>query len=162
MNGSTPPPLPARPAEICRRLLAALDASEGRRRRRKRNTTPDAIGMAVKRRLLEETVRDDPEPEDYEGWLARQCVTAESTPSGPIRAMALDVLGEWRLAQASGVFRRWLEQGAPSDDAGQGGDLTAPPHDTSCTSSPTRTDTDRSAPPPAPPPSRAPRDPGNC
>jgi hypothetical protein len=162
VTAPTPPPVPGRPAEICRRLLAALDASEGRRRRRKRNTTPDAIGMAVKRRLLEETVRDDPEPEDYEGWLVEQCVAAESVPSGPIRAMALDVLGEWRLAQASGMFRSWLEQGAPSDDAGQGADFTAPPRDTSCTSSPTRRDTDRSGPPPAPPPSPGPPDRASC
>src|SRR5690606_22702639 len=47
---STPP---ARPADFCRGLLAALDASEGRRRRRKRDTTPDAIGLAIKRELLE-------------------------------------------------------------------------------------------------------------
>src|SRR2546422_5226163 len=40
---------PARPGEICRELLAALDASEGRRRRRKRDTTPDAIGLTIKR-----------------------------------------------------------------------------------------------------------------
>jgi hypothetical protein len=114
----------ARPADICRRLLAALEASEGRRRRRKRDTTPDSIGMAVKRRLLEETVREDPDPDDYEGWLLERCAApvtpagdpAEPLASGPARAMALEVLGEWRLAQASGVFRRWLEQGAPSDD----------------------------------------------
>jgi hypothetical protein len=31
--------------------------------------------------------------------------------------MALDVLSDWRLAQSSAVFRSWLEQGAPSDDA---------------------------------------------
>jgi hypothetical protein len=117
-----------RPAEICRRLLAALDASEGRRRRRKRNTTPDALGMAIKRRLLEETVRDDPDPGAFEGWLLERCVSAdESGPghgaagpfaaSGPVRAMALDVLADWRLAQSSAVFRSWLEHGAPSDDA---------------------------------------------
>jgi len=34
-----------------------------------------------------------------------------------VRAMALDVLSEWRLAQTSAVFRSWLEEGAPSDDA---------------------------------------------
>jgi hypothetical protein len=127
-TGQVVQPGSIRPAEICRRLLAALDASEGRRRRRKRNTTPDAIGMAVKRRLLEETVRDDPEPGDYEGWLLAHCVTAgkpgeegaEPIPSGPIRAMALDILGEWRLAQASDVFRNWLDHGAPSDDAARG------------------------------------------
>jgi hypothetical protein len=105
-----------RPAEICSRLLAALDASEGRRRRRKRNTTPDSIGMAIKRSLLEDTVRHDPDPDSYEAWLLERCVTADA-PSGPIRAMALDLLSEWRLAQTSSVFRDWLAQGAPSDDA---------------------------------------------
>jgi hypothetical protein len=116
-----------RPAEVCSRLLAALDASEGRRRRRKRDTTPDAIGMTIKRRLLEETVRDDPDPDDFEGWLLERCVSAADggggsdagwpTATGPVRAMALDVLAEWRLAQRSAVFRNWLEGGAPSDDA---------------------------------------------
>jgi hypothetical protein len=104
-----------RPAVVCRRLLAALDASEGRRRRRKRDTTPDAIGMAIKRRLLEETIRADPEPDEFEGWLLQSCLSAAG--SGPVRAMALDLLAEWRLAQESGVFRSWLEQGAPSEDA---------------------------------------------
>jgi len=105
-----------RPAELCSRLLAALDASEGRRRRRKRNTTPDAIGMAIKRFILQETVHQDPDPDMYEGWLLERCLTAEG-PNGPMRAMALDVLSDWRLAQTSPVFRSWLEQGAPSDDA---------------------------------------------
>ena len=116
-----------RPAEICSRLLAALDASEGRRRARKRDTTPDAIGMTLKRKLLEETVRDDPDPDDFEGWLLQRCRStgegggASSDPgwftaSGPVRAMALDVFAEWRLAQSSAEFRSWLERGAPSDD----------------------------------------------
>jgi hypothetical protein len=105
-----------RPAEICSRLLAALDASEGRRRRRKRNTTPDSIGMAIKRSILEETVRHDPDPDAYEGWLLERCLTLDGA-SGPIRAMALDVLSDWHLAHTSVVFRSWLEQGAPSDDA---------------------------------------------
>jgi hypothetical protein len=130
------PPRPApplRPAEICRRLLAALDASEGRRRRRKRDTTPDSIGMAIKRSLLEETVRNDPDRDDFEGWLLERCLSTDdparghgdgavSAPSGPVRAMALDLLAEWRLVQTSGAFQRWLDQGAPSDDAGRAGD----------------------------------------
>jgi hypothetical protein len=121
-----------RPAEICRHLLAALDASEGRRRGRKRDTTADAIGMAIKRRLLEETVQDDPDPDAFEGWLQQRCLSADhagrgdgtSRPpasSGSVRAMALDVLAEWRLAQASGEFRSWLDRGACSDDAKTGG-----------------------------------------
>ena len=117
-----------RPAEVCRQLLAALDASEGRRRRRKRNTNPDAIGMAIKRRLLEETVRDDPDSGAFEGWLAERCLSAGESgsrsgagdlfaASGPVRAMALEILAEWRLAESPGAFRSWLGQGAPSDDA---------------------------------------------
>ena len=107
---------PCRPAEICGRLLAALDASEGRRRRRKRDTTPDSLGMAIKRRLLEETVRDDPDPEAYEGWLLERCL-GSNEPSGPVQAMAREIFAEWTLAREFTVFRSWLLQGAPSDDA---------------------------------------------
>jgi hypothetical protein len=53
----------------------------------------------------------------YEGWLMECCVT-QGVVSGPMRAMALDVLADWKLAQRSEVFRSWLEQGAPSEDAG--------------------------------------------
>ena len=105
-----------RPSEVCGRLLAALDASEGRRRRRKRDTTPDSIGMAIKRRLLEETVRDDPDPDAYEGWLLERCLGKDG-PSGPVQAMAREIFAEWKLAEESIEFRSWLLQGAPSDDA---------------------------------------------
>jgi hypothetical protein len=104
-----------RPAKVCSRLLAALDASEGRRRKRKRNTTPDSIGMAIKRGLLEETVRNDPDPERYEQWLLERCQTSPEV-SGSVRAMALEVFHDWQLAQTSAVFRSWLEQAAPSED----------------------------------------------
>jgi hypothetical protein len=105
-----------RPAEVCGRLLAALDASEGRRRRRKRDTTPDSVGMAIKRRLLEETLRDDPDPVAFEGWLLERCL-GEDEPSGPVQAMAREIFAEWKLAEESGEFRSWLLRGAPSDDA---------------------------------------------
>src|SRR2546427_436271 len=49
-----------RPAQICRELLNALEASDGRRKRRKRDTTPDAIGLEVKRDLLVRAVAADP------------------------------------------------------------------------------------------------------
>jgi hypothetical protein len=104
-----------RPAHLCRQLLAALEASDGRRRRRKRDTTPDSIGLSIKRGLLEDTLRDDPDPADFEGWLLQQCLSSP-TGSGPARAMALEILAEWRLAETSETFRQWLEQGAPSDD----------------------------------------------
>ena len=104
-----------RPATICRELLAALEASEGRRRRRKRDTTPDAIGLGIKRALLEAAVADDPEPAAFEGWLLERCLAAGGE-AGATRAMALEVLAEWRLAASLPEFGDWLERGAPSDD----------------------------------------------
>jgi hypothetical protein len=107
---------PLRPAEFCRQLLAALGASEGRRKRRKRDTTPDAIGMTIKRDLLERAVQEDPAPESFEPWLMERCRDVGAA-SGPVCAMAQEIYAEWRLADASGSFREWLTQGAPSDDA---------------------------------------------
>ncbi len=104
-----------RPAQLCRELLAALEASEGRRKRRVRDTTADAIGLQIKRDLLEEVARADPDPDDFEGWLLERCL-AEGLADGPVRAMAMTIWDEWRLAAASDDFRRWLSQGAPSDD----------------------------------------------
>ena len=107
-----------RPAEVCRELLQALDASDGRRKRRKRDTTPDAIGLGIKRALLEAAVGEDPPPEEFESWLLARCLAADDAVSvGAVRMMALDVLAEWRLAQSLPDFRAWLDRGAPSDDA---------------------------------------------
>ena len=83
---------------------------------RKRNPTPDAIGMAIKRDLLESVTQENPAPEAFERWLMERCQSA-GVASGPVRAMALDVYAEWRLAEASRSFQAWLERGAPSDDA---------------------------------------------
>jgi hypothetical protein len=105
-----------RPAAVCRGLLAALDASEGRRRRRQRDTTPDALGLAIKRELLERAIADDPAPDRFEAWLLERVLAAERAGAGGTRAMALEVFREWRLAAASREFRAWLEAGAPSDD----------------------------------------------
>jgi hypothetical protein len=109
-------PTHLRPAGACRSLLAALDASEGRRGRRKRDTTPDAIGIALKRHLLEEAVLADPEPEHFEAWLLGRCLSSGMASTGAMRAMAREVLTEWRLATASVQFRDWLTAGAPSED----------------------------------------------
>ena len=110
-----------RPAEVCRALLAALEASDGRRRKRKRDQTPDAIGLAVKRDLLQRAVADDPRPEAFEGWLLNYPLTCETPElAGPAYAMARAVFEEWRLAHSLGEFRAWLERGAPSDDARDG------------------------------------------
>ena len=104
-----------RPADLCRELLATVEASEGRRKRRKRDTSADAIGLGIKRELLEGVIRDDPPPEALESWLARRCLEA-GPGDGPMRAMARSIWDEWRLAGAAVSFREWLERGAPSAD----------------------------------------------
>jgi hypothetical protein len=103
-----------RPAEICKALLAALQAAEGRRRKRKRDQTPDTIGLTIKRELLLRVVAEDPDPEAFEGWLLDYALRASS---GAVSAMARTVFEEWRLAHAMTEFKDWLERGAPSDDA---------------------------------------------
>jgi len=108
--------LNARPSQICGELLATLDASEGRRRRRRRDTTPDAIGLTIKRDLLERAIAADPEPDEFETWLHEQCLAAGGSEGG-VRAMALSIFEEWRLAHDADAFREWLTRGAPSDDA---------------------------------------------
>jgi hypothetical protein len=106
-----------RPAEVCRGLLAALEASEGRRKRRKRDTTPDAIGLGIKRDVLERAVGDDPEPEAFEAWLMEQTLAPPPGHApGSLLAMALQILDEWRAAVATSDFGDWLARGAPSDD----------------------------------------------
>ena len=115
----TPPdPATIRPAAFCQALLAALDAAEGRRRARKRDQTPDAIGLSIKRDLLHRAIADDPAADAFEEWLLAYPATAPGSGwAGARLAMARAVFDEWRLAHASADFRGWLEQGAPSDDA---------------------------------------------
>lgn len=106
-----------RPAAVCQALLAALEAAEGRRRRRKRDQTPDAIGLTLKRELLEQVVKADPAAEAFEEWLLNYTVLHHS--AGGVTAMARSVFDEWRLAHSMNEFQVWLEQGAPSDDANE-------------------------------------------
>ncbi len=104
-----------RPAAFCEEVLVSLDASEGRRKRRKRDTSADAIGLSMKRDLLERAMRDDPEPADFEGWLLEQCLAA-GLGNGGVRAMALSIWDEWQMVRHSDGYREWLARGAPSDD----------------------------------------------
>ena len=117
-----------RPAAVCQQLLQASDASEGRRKRRKRDTTPDSLGMEVKRALLEAVVADDPDPDAFEAWLFAR-VQASGTLAGATRAMALQVWDEWQFSLASGGFRAWLAAGAPSDDSRPGTDMGLDPRE---------------------------------
>jgi hypothetical protein len=107
-----------RPADVCRALLAALEAADGRRRNRKRDQTPDAIGLALKREVLERVVEDDPEADLFEAWLLAYVQKMQTQhPAGAVSAMARAVLEEWHLAHSMGDFKAWLDRGAPSEDA---------------------------------------------
>lgn len=103
-----------RPAAFCEQLLGAIDASEGRRKKRKRNTTPAAIGLSIKRDLLTRAIRDDPAPEHFEGWLLEQIFRAPA--SGPVRALSNEILAEYQSACADPSLRGWPAEGAPSAD----------------------------------------------
>ena len=105
-----------RPADFCRELIATIEASEGRRRRRKRDTTPDAIGLAMKRDLLNDAIAADPHNDEFEDWLFQKLVSTGNA-NGGLRAIALSILEEWRFASEVEDFRHWLATGAPSDDA---------------------------------------------
>jgi hypothetical protein len=107
------------PAELCRGLLGALDASEGRRRRRSRNTTADSIGLAIQHELLEAAVRDEPAPDDFEAWLLDRCL-AEGVADGAQRAMALFIWDQWQLALRAPDIRAWIIAGGQSDDRESG------------------------------------------
>jgi hypothetical protein len=111
---------PLRPGEFCRLALLALGSSEGRSRRRKRDQTPDNLGLGIKRDLLERAAEADPPPEGFEGWLLEQVLA--SPVSGPVRAMCVQILDEYRAAQVTPSLSEWLLQGAPSADADQAGD----------------------------------------
>jgi hypothetical protein len=105
----------ATPAQLCGGLLEALDASEGRRKRRSRNTTADSIGLDIQRTILEAAVREAPEAEHFERWLQSRCI-AEGMSDGAHRAMALSIWHEWQLSSSAGGVSTWLAEGARSDD----------------------------------------------
>lgn len=103
------------PEQLCRGLLDALGASEGRRRRRSRNTKADSIGLDIQRTLLEDAVRDAPRAEEFERWLLERCV-AQGASDGAHRAMALMIWHEWQNASRAEDVGAWLTAGARSDD----------------------------------------------
>ena len=115
-----------RPAEFSLMALRAIEASEGRRKRRHRNTEPDKIGLDIKRDLLRQAGEEDPDPDDFEAWLLGKALSAPA--SGPVRALGGEILDEYHLARYDPDFSRWLTEGARSDDADpdSGGTFPAP------------------------------------
>jgi hypothetical protein len=112
-------PTPVRPGAFCAFLLQALEAAEGQTRRRKRDQSPDKIGLAIKRELLQRAAAADPEPAAFEGWLMEQILRTPS--AGPVRAMCEQIYLEYQMAALQPDFAAWLAAGAPSDDADPAG-----------------------------------------
>jgi hypothetical protein len=104
-----------RPGQFCQFLLRTLEASEAQTRRRKRDQTPDHIGLAMRRALLERVIADDPDPSQLERSLMEQILL--SPAPGPLRAMAMLILDEYRFAATQPELTAWLKAGAPNADA---------------------------------------------
>jgi hypothetical protein len=86
--------------------LLLLSSDEVRPRPRQRSQSPDAAGLALKRRLLERLADLDPEPDHLDAALAL-LIDELGPPPGPIRALALGFRDDWRTAPANPV---WVEQ----------------------------------------------------
>src|SRR5262249_6391792 len=74
--------------------------------------------LSIKRALLERAVADDPEPTAFEGWLLEHCLSAGGE-AGATRAMALEVLAEWRAPPTGPRVGGGVGQGAPSEAVGE-------------------------------------------
>jgi hypothetical protein len=104
-----------RPGQFCQFLLRTLEAAENQTRRRKRDQTPDHIGLGIRRELLERAVVDDPDENQFEQWLFERVL--ESGTPGAVRSMAMLIIGELRFARTQPEFTAWLQAGAPNADA---------------------------------------------
>ena len=113
--GQNPHPALLTPRGFARHLLKAIEASEGRTMRRKRDQLPDVIGLGIKRGLLARIAQEDPPAASFEGWLMEQAFGASA--SGGILAMCGEIFDEYRLAALDPTFAGWLAEGAPSADA---------------------------------------------
>jgi hypothetical protein len=98
-----PSPSVLRPRDLALLLLASGDL---RPRKRARDQQADRAGLEIKRRILEQVVALDPEPEALEAALIKM-VDEMGPPSGPIRSVAAVVRDEWQTACST---PEWVSQ----------------------------------------------------
>ncbi len=98
-----PSPSVLRPRDLALLLLASGDL---RPRKRARDQQADRAGLEIKRRILEQVVAIDPEPEALEAVLIKM-VDEMGPPSGPIRSVAAVVRDEWQMACSA---PEWVSQ----------------------------------------------------
>ncbi|GAC1650427.1 MAG: hypothetical protein NVS4B8_24670 [Herpetosiphon sp.] len=88
--------------------------------RRARDQQADIGGLALKRDVLERLSAIDPEPEEVEPALL-QIINAIGLPTGPTRAICLEVKDEWETVQQSPEFVEWLLRQAIREGEGRRG-----------------------------------------
>ena len=98
-----PSPSILRPRDLALLLLASGDL---RPRKRARDQQADRAGLEIKRRILEQVVALDPEPEALEAALIKM-IDEMGPPSGPIRSVASVVRDEWQVACSA---PEWVSQ----------------------------------------------------
>ena len=98
-----PSPSVLRPRDLALLLLAS---GALRPRKRARDQQADRAGLEIKRRILEQVVALDPEPEALEAALLKM-VDEMGPPSGPIRSVAAVVRDEWQVACSA---PEWVSQ----------------------------------------------------
>jgi hypothetical protein len=94
-------------------------------RQRARDQQADRAGLELKRRLLDRLAELDPEPAELQAALFR-IVEEIGPPTGPSRAIALNVYEEWQAACATpeltahllGEAARETQQGIRSQEPG--------------------------------------------
>src|SRR5262245_38834181 len=91
-----------RPRDFALLLLTSGDLMP---RDRLRNQTADAIGLELKRRLLQALADLDPEPAKLEETLA-SLIDELGPPTGPVRALAVSFREEWQALPAN---PEWIE-----------------------------------------------------
>jgi len=106
-----------RPRDLALLLLAA---SYSPPRARARDQQADRAGGALRRRVLDRLVLDDPEPEALDAALA--AIVAEfGEPSGPTRGVCSMIRQEWTESRLAPGYWTWLLSEAVSQgDRGRG------------------------------------------
>jgi hypothetical protein len=112
-----------RPRELA---LLLLGSDELRPRPRMRSQQPDALGLALKRRLLERLVELDPEPANLDAALAH-LIDELGPPPGPIRALAIGFRDDWQGLPCNPEWLQHLREQASEDpERGDGGGRRVP------------------------------------
>ena len=113
-----------RPREFA---LLLLSSGELLPRQRLRSQTPDAVGLELKRRLLQSLADLDPEPTELDETLAH-LVNEGGASAGPLRALALSFRDDWQALPASPEWIEFLQSEAARQNErgnGRGRDLPA-------------------------------------